>query len=290
VSVAETSGSREQGAPLRWIEAVARQFDGRAESGPGDIRLDVEGPEWSARGLPSSLVLADAPASPEQWTVRLRVLEQMAARVLASPPYFFSLRMDGTGSARGSQEVGVLRVAFGVVLASGRLELTRWTGYSIEPLGWTAVVPATDDLFTLKGLDLWQEGPAPDPSELQSPVERLVEAVARACNAGFRPADQAASQEALSREIRELDFLYFQPDERLPTLRGLAPEAASLDHAVEAEHRSRLGDVVERYSAVLQVRVLSVGWIRCRGIVQRAAGTREVRLPFVTLRENLREG
>jgi hypothetical protein len=113
---------------------------------------------------------------------------------------------------------------------------------------------------------------------------RLVNAVASTNNAGSRPERLVAFQEALAREVDELEALYFQPGEGLPTLRGLAPEGESLDHAVDVEHRSRLSDLVERYSFVRQLRLLSVGWISCRGAVKLMAGERDVSLPFVALR------
>jgi hypothetical protein len=280
---AKTSGS-ESDALAGWIRVVEEEYGGKASANKRGLRLKVDSSRWANLGLPSDLLIAREPETPEEWRHRLRVVEQMAARALTAKPYAYSVALDAR-SISGAKQVEVLRCAVGMITFPGPALLHRLTAYHIQPWNVTFCVEGDDSVFELNARTVPAGKEVTE--KLRPRVEKLCavidEASKRIPESPAMRAFTRAHGDRMQQEVKALESLYFDRYHRRGLLNGVPIAGLTGDRAVEAEYRRRLESIVNRYSIKIQPKVLSIGLISCMATRVGGRDTKAVLLPFAEL-------
>ncbi len=287
-SRAETSSTSEaagagRAAFGRWVELMARRHDGSATPVDGGFRVKGRGGHWTVRKLPlRPAPILYQPGTATEWEHRLRLVEKPVAEALDSGPASFSVRIEAP--AGKADALDIIRCAIGLGVVSGRLALWRATVYQIEPWGTVAVLPGNDGLFNGQSL---RETPLADTARMSVRLEKLAAGIDRAAALFLElEAMRDARREHdsnLSLAYQELDQLYFGGLESQLQLFGIREKPTSLDGAVEGEYRNRLKELYARHRFTIQLRVLSLGTVRCTGRKMQKGDGVELVLPFAHL-------
>jgi len=271
------------------VDIVARQYGGRSAAVADGASIHVSSPEWTRLGLPHEpFVVAAHPKSNDDWKYRLRIAEQMSARASLSRPYVYFGTLEGKGATTNATErVQVLRCAFGLALVSGPLKLWRMTAYHIHPWNLMHVIEGNDELFSLSQLNL-RSAKFHSLESFARRIEDLCLFVNRASEEFPKRSDiqeaLLAHKDRLAAEIAMLDSLYFDQQYQRGLLHGLPSGPLTGDGAIEVEYRKCLEELVQRFAVRVQVRLLSLGVLMCKGKRSQRGRDSDISLPFVSLR------
>jgi hypothetical protein len=277
----KTSGSSKKTLQA-WTNVVAHRYGVKSSATLAGAEMSVASAEWSSLGLADPILIAHEPQSNEQWQNRLRIAEQMSATALRARPYVYCIDLDPKNQRRRTGRVEVLRCAFGLVVVSGPMRLWRMTAYYVHPWALSHVIEGSDGFFPLKASATNGEF---DLAKLEKGLEKLCAGISLVQQQfAKRPEVRAildAQAERLSAEVVALDSLYFDPLYQRGLLHGVPLEGFAGDPAIEAEYRRRLDSIVKRYTLAVQLRILSLGFIRCEGKKRQTKTGIEVSLPFI---------